>query len=244
MITWEPWSAPEGERHVAEQPDISLARIADGAFDPYIRAWARDVAAYRGPVMIRLMHEMNGTWYPWGVHVNGNTPAELRPRLAPRPPHLRPRRRAQRELDLVDQQPRARRGREPRHRRLLPGQALRRLGVHQRLQLGQRLRVELVADRRPALPRHLPPARALRQAGDDLRDRHDGRRRGRARSGSARRSSACAPDYPHLHAVLWYDDIDGGGLDFRLQGQTAGALSQPGTLGKGWLQKPTFRALR
>ena len=31
MITWEPWSAPEGEKHVAVQPDISLARIADGA---------------------------------------------------------------------------------------------------------------------------------------------------------------------------------------------------------------------
>ena len=46
--------------------------------------------------------------------------------------------------------------------------------------------------------------------------------------------------YPRLRAVLWYDDIDGGGLDFRLQGQTAGALSQPGTLGKGWLQKPRF----
>ena len=49
--------------------------------------------------------------------------------------------------------------------------------------------------------------------------------------------------YPRLHAVLWYDDIDGGGLDFRLQGQTAGALAQPGTLGKGWLQKPRFRVV-
>jgi hypothetical protein len=43
--------------------------------------------------------------------------------------------------------------------------------------------------------------------------------------------------------VLWYDDIDGGGLDFRLQGQTAGALAQPGTLGKGWLQTPRFRVV-
>jgi hypothetical protein len=43
--------------------------------------------------------------------------------------------------------------------------------------------------------------------------------------------------------VLWYDDIDGGGLDFRLQGQTAAALAQPGMLGKGWLQKPRFRVV-
>jgi hypothetical protein len=49
--------------------------------------------------------------------------------------------------------------------------------------------------------------------------------------------------YPEVHAVLWYDDIDGGGLDFRLQGQTAGALAQPGTLGTGWLQTPRFRVV-
>ena len=49
--------------------------------------------------------------------------------------------------------------------------------------------------------------------------------------------------YPRLHAVLWYDDVDGGGLDFRLQGQTAGALSQPGSLGTDWLQRPRFKAL-
>ena len=26
---------------------------------------------------LRLFHEMNGTWYPWGINVNGNTPARL-----------------------------------------------------------------------------------------------------------------------------------------------------------------------
>ena len=121
MITWEPWSAPEGEKHVAEQPDISLARIADGHFDKLIRAWARDVAAYRGPVYIRLMHEMNGTWYPWGVHVNGNTPADFVAGLAPRAPRLRPRRRPQRQLDLVDQQPRADRRETTTSTGLYPG---------------------------------------------------------------------------------------------------------------------------
>ena len=75
MVTWEPWSAPQGEIHTALQPEINLQRIADGAHDAYIRRYARAVAAYGQPVMIRMAHEMNGTWYPWGVHVNGNTPA-------------------------------------------------------------------------------------------------------------------------------------------------------------------------
>ncbi len=77
MITWEPWSAPAGEKHNAEQPDISLARIAAGDHDDYIRSFARQVAAYRGPVLIRLMHEMNGHWFSWGVGVNGNTAADF-----------------------------------------------------------------------------------------------------------------------------------------------------------------------
>ena len=49
--------------------------------------------------------------------------------------------------------------------------------------------------------------------------------------------------YPRLRAVVWYDDIDGGGLDFRLQGPTAGVLKQPGTLGTGWLQDLTFQTI-
>ena len=75
MVTWEPWSAPQGEIHTALQPEISLQRIVDGAHDGYLRNYARTVAAYGQPVLLRLAHEMNGTWYPWGVHVNGNTPA-------------------------------------------------------------------------------------------------------------------------------------------------------------------------
>ncbi len=70
----------------------------------------------------------------------------LRRGLAPRPPHLRPGGRPQRELGLVDQQPRVG-GRRGRRGRPLPGRPLRQLGRHQRLQLGRGLRVELVARR-------------------------------------------------------------------------------------------------
>jgi glycosyl hydrolase family 26 len=75
MITWEPWWAPEGTRHTVDQPKVRLRLIADGRYDRYIRSWARAIVRYRGPVLIRLMHEMNGTWYPWAVGVNGNSPA-------------------------------------------------------------------------------------------------------------------------------------------------------------------------
>jgi Glycosyl hydrolase family 26 len=78
MITWEPWKSYAGRKRRADQPAVRLARIAGGHYDRYIRSWGRSVAAYRGPVMIRLMHEMNGTWYPWGLRVNGNTPALYR----------------------------------------------------------------------------------------------------------------------------------------------------------------------
>jgi beta-mannanase len=49
--------------------------------------------------------------------------------------------------------------------------------------------------------------------------------------------------YPLLRAVVFYDDIDGGGLDFRLQGPTARAISQPGALGHDWLQQLRLKGL-
>lgn len=75
MITWEPWLPPKipGER-IVDQPRYRLARIAAGAFDPYIRAYAKQVKRFGGPVMLRPFHEMDGDWYPWGGTVNGNSP--------------------------------------------------------------------------------------------------------------------------------------------------------------------------
>ncbi|HEY2657193.1 MAG TPA: glycosyltransferase family 2 protein [Solirubrobacteraceae bacterium] len=74
-ITWEPWDSTKALG--ASQPLYSLRNIAGGKFDAYIRTWARALAAYGGPVRLRLAQEMNGNWYPWGRGTNRNTPAEF-----------------------------------------------------------------------------------------------------------------------------------------------------------------------
>jgi beta-mannanase len=72
-VTWEPWS-PVG--NTPYQPAYSDRAIASGAHDAYILAYARSVRSFDGMVNIRLAHEMNGKWYPWGVGINGNTAAD------------------------------------------------------------------------------------------------------------------------------------------------------------------------
>lgn len=46
--------------------NVSLAAVASGAEDPWIRSYARAVAAYGKPVILGFGAEMNGPWYPWG----------------------------------------------------------------------------------------------------------------------------------------------------------------------------------
>jgi beta-mannanase len=71
MITWEPWAGTPSD------PTWSLnAAILSGASDTYIRGWARGLAAYGGPVLLRFAHEMHDQSYPWAVGVNGNTAAQ------------------------------------------------------------------------------------------------------------------------------------------------------------------------
>jgi hypothetical protein len=52
LISWQP------ERQ-------SVAAIAAGEHDAYVRAWARDVARAPGLVYVRPFPEMNGDWVPW-----------------------------------------------------------------------------------------------------------------------------------------------------------------------------------
>lgn len=72
VLTWEPWDPAGGP----EQPAYRLARIAAGRHDAYLRRFARELRRYEGRVVLRLMHEPNGSWYPWAVGVNGNTPRD------------------------------------------------------------------------------------------------------------------------------------------------------------------------
>jgi hypothetical protein len=69
-ISWEPWDASRGLRH--PQPRYTLGSIIAGRHDDYIRAWARTLRGFGGPVLLRFAQEMNGNWYPWSEGVNGN----------------------------------------------------------------------------------------------------------------------------------------------------------------------------
>lgn len=71
VITWEPWNPSNG----VTQPLYRHAAISAGVHDAYLTRWAQQIKAYGGRVVLRLMHEGNGSWYPWGVGVNGNTAA-------------------------------------------------------------------------------------------------------------------------------------------------------------------------
>jgi hypothetical protein len=46
--------------------DASVAKIADGGYDKYLRSFAVSVRNFGKPVVIGFGHEMNATWYSWG----------------------------------------------------------------------------------------------------------------------------------------------------------------------------------
>ena len=54
VMAWEPF-------------EPSMADIADGVSDDYIREFAKAVQTVNLPMAISLAHEMNGFWYPWGT---------------------------------------------------------------------------------------------------------------------------------------------------------------------------------
>jgi mannan endo-1,4-beta-mannosidase len=45
---------------------ISLASIAAGKYDAYLRSYATAVKAFGAQVVLSFGHEMNGNWYSWG----------------------------------------------------------------------------------------------------------------------------------------------------------------------------------
>ncbi len=52
----------------------SVAGIADGAYDGYLKQYADSVADFGHPVVIGFGHEMNASWYSWGYgHVLPST---------------------------------------------------------------------------------------------------------------------------------------------------------------------------
>ena len=69
------WSAQDAQVPGSIDPNYNYAAIINGQHDAYIRQWAQSAAAWGNVFYLRLFHEMNGNWYPWGLNVNGNTPA-------------------------------------------------------------------------------------------------------------------------------------------------------------------------
>jgi mannan endo-1,4-beta-mannosidase len=53
---------------------VSIASIAAGQSDSYLRSFATSFKAFRSKVVLSFCHEMNGNWYPWGYQY---TPAKV-----------------------------------------------------------------------------------------------------------------------------------------------------------------------
>jgi hypothetical protein len=49
-----------------EPAGVSLAAIAGGKYDNYLREYARAVRAFHDTVIFSFGHEMNASWYSWG----------------------------------------------------------------------------------------------------------------------------------------------------------------------------------
>jgi hypothetical protein len=51
-----------------EPYQVSMADIAAGQYDSYLRSFASAVVNYGRPVIIGFAHEPDGDWYPWGAN--------------------------------------------------------------------------------------------------------------------------------------------------------------------------------
>ena len=69
------WNSSGGDGAV--QPAFRLARIIDGSYDAYIRAFAEKSREWGHPYFLRFNWEMNGFWFPWSEGVNGNKSGEF-----------------------------------------------------------------------------------------------------------------------------------------------------------------------
>jgi hypothetical protein len=78
MITWEPWVS-EFERNRGRAgfaTRTNLREVADGAYDDFIREWAREAAIHGRVFLLRFAHEMNNSQYPWSLQA-GNSPEDF-----------------------------------------------------------------------------------------------------------------------------------------------------------------------
>jgi hypothetical protein len=69
LIHLMPWS--EILRSYGADPVYSFDRILSGAYDWEIRRYAQNARNTGSPVMLDIMPEPNGNWYPWSGYFNG-----------------------------------------------------------------------------------------------------------------------------------------------------------------------------
>jgi beta-mannanase len=55
-----------------KQPN--LYSIVEGHFDSFLTAWAKEIKQVKGVVLLRILHEFNGNWYPWCIINNDKNP--------------------------------------------------------------------------------------------------------------------------------------------------------------------------
>jgi hypothetical protein len=61
-----------------DSDNVPLRKLAGGAYDTALRAWAIEAKSWGRPFLLRFDFEMNGSWYPWGTRPrNQNTPADF-----------------------------------------------------------------------------------------------------------------------------------------------------------------------
>ena len=73
FLSWASQSVPAS----LQQPNFTLASVASGAHDAYIREFADQAHDWNRPFFLRFDAEMNGFWFPWGAGVNGNKPGDF-----------------------------------------------------------------------------------------------------------------------------------------------------------------------
>jgi hypothetical protein len=73
MLAWQPYAFGGP----LNQPSVSLAKIADGAWDSYLRQYASEVKAWGHPFFLRFAGEMNGTWTSWYEGNSGNSAGQF-----------------------------------------------------------------------------------------------------------------------------------------------------------------------
>ncbi len=70
MITFE-------AHHKTDLPNFkqpNLYSITEGWFDAYFAEWGKTIAKVEDTVLVRLLHEFNGDWYPWSLVNNDKNP--------------------------------------------------------------------------------------------------------------------------------------------------------------------------